>query len=51
MSPIEIVKAFDAPLLNESDGNTAMEELLKILGAKKVRYNVLDARASRMVAA
>ncbi len=38
MSPIEISKAFDAPLLQGSGSNAKVEKLLKNVGNRRVRY-------------
>ncbi|KAK5104871.1 hypothetical protein LTR62_002644 [Meristemomyces frigidus] len=38
MSPIEIVKAFDAPLLAAEDSNAEAQDLVKSAGGRSVRY-------------
>ena len=39
LSPIEIAKAFDAPLLRErGTSNMPVDDLLKVVGKTKVRY-------------
>jgi hypothetical protein len=38
MSPIEMVKAFNAPLLRSGDINAEVDQLVKDLGSKNVRY-------------
>ncbi|KAH8687651.1 hypothetical protein BGZ60DRAFT_522299 [Tricladium varicosporioides] len=38
LSPIEIAKAFDAPILANSDSNLGAEDLLVEVGKKQVRY-------------
>lgn len=41
MSPIEIAKAFNAPLLRELDSNAEAENLVRSLGEMDVRYGVV----------
>ncbi|KAF4637803.1 hypothetical protein G7Y89_g262 [Cudoniella acicularis] len=38
LSPIEIAKTFNAPILGNSDPNLGAGDLLSVLGKKKVRY-------------
>lgn len=38
MSPLEVARAFDAPLLRNTDPNGEVSDLLRASGAKKVRY-------------
>jgi len=41
MSPIEIVKAFNAPLLAAEDSNAEVKELVKSTGGRPVRYQLV----------
>ncbi|TKA83976.1 hypothetical protein B0A55_00219 [Friedmanniomyces simplex] len=41
MSPIEIVKAFNAPLLAAEDSNAEAKELVKCAGGRPVRYRLV----------
>ena len=41
MSPLEIAKAFDAPLLAMEDSNNDSKALVKSIGKKAVRYGVI----------
>ena len=41
LSPIEIAKAFDAPLLLNSDSNLNAQELLREVGERPVRYGAV----------
>jgi hypothetical protein len=41
MSPLEIAKAFDAPLLAMEDSNNNSKALVKSIGNKSVRYGVI----------
>jgi hypothetical protein len=38
LSPLEIAKAFDAPLLHDADANGTSKELARAIGDVKVRY-------------
>ena len=38
MSPLEVAKAFNAPLLAAEHSNAEVEELVKSVGARRVRY-------------
>lgn len=38
MSPLEVARAFDAPLLRNSDPNGEVSDLLRAAGTKRVRY-------------
>jgi hypothetical protein len=42
MSPIEIAKAFNAPLLRELDSNAEASELCESLGEMGVRYGIVS---------
>lgn len=41
MSPLEIARAFDAPLLRDADGNTTAEELARGLKTTRIKYGQL----------
>ncbi|KPI34596.1 uncharacterized protein AB675_4923 [Cyphellophora attinorum] len=41
LSPVEIAKAFDAPLLKYADNNAGIEKLVHETGAREVKYGVL----------
>jgi hypothetical protein len=41
LSPIEIAKAFDAPLLKYADSNAEIDKLVSETGAQEVQYGVL----------
>jgi hypothetical protein len=38
LSPLETAKAFDAPLMEGAGRNSTVEEMIKDVGAKKIRY-------------
>jgi hypothetical protein len=38
LSPIETAKAFEAPLMEEAGRNSTVEEMIKEVGTKKIRY-------------
>ncbi|KAJ9643991.1 hypothetical protein H2199_003857 [Coniosporium tulheliwenetii] len=40
LSPIEIANAFDAKLLKDAGSNATAEEIVKLLGSRKVQYGV-----------
>jgi hypothetical protein len=40
MSPVEVAKAFDAPLLRGADSNAEIKGLIKVAGGKGVMYGV-----------
>jgi hypothetical protein len=42
LSPLEIAKAFDAPLLSDVLSNSSGREIEKIEGERKVRYGAID---------
>jgi hypothetical protein len=42
MSPIETAKAFNAPLLRNSDSNAPAKALLKEVGTRPVRYGIVS---------
>lgn len=42
MSPIEIARAFDAPLLRESDDNCSAGDLIKYTGKERVMYGAVS---------
>lgn len=42
-SPIEIAKAFNAPLLRSEDGNAPIDDLIKEVGYRSVRYGAVAA--------
>jgi hypothetical protein len=42
LSPLEIAKAFDAPLLSDVLSNSSGREIEKIEGGRKVRYGAID---------
>ncbi|KAI9695641.1 MAG: hypothetical protein M1820_008488 [Bogoriella megaspora] len=41
-SPLEIARAFDAPLLTDVESNTNGNEIARKMGSKKVKYGVID---------
>ncbi|KAI9709449.1 MAG: hypothetical protein M1820_003209 [Bogoriella megaspora] len=41
LSPIDIARAFDAPLVRSHDGNAEIEELLDDIGSTKVQYGAV----------
>lgn len=41
LSQIEIAKAFDSKVLKEADGNSTVEEILKVLTHRKIQYGAL----------
>lgn len=49
MSPIEIAKAFDAPLLEHVDCNAPATTMLKQIGEGKVRYGDVGLSAGRPI--
>jgi hypothetical protein len=46
LSPVELAKAFNAPLLAFEDSNAEVNELVAAAGAKPVRYGLVQADAS-----
>ena len=44
MSPIEIAKAFNAPISRQVDSNTEAEQLIQSLGELDVRYGLVSTR-------
>lgn len=49
MSPIEIAKAFDAPLLEHVDCNATAENMLKEIGVGKVQYGDVGLSSGRPI--
>lgn len=47
MSPIELAKAFNAPLLSNEDSNAEVEGLVSKVGDKAVRYGVVTSGFER----
>ena len=45
LSPLEVAKAFDAPLLASADCNATSAQLLRQVGGKGVRYGAVDRAA------
>ncbi|KAJ9656512.1 hypothetical protein H2201_008525 [Coniosporium apollinis] len=41
-NPLEIAKAFDAPILERVDGNPVKEQIVEQSGLERVRYGVVD---------
>ncbi|KAK5677388.1 hypothetical protein LTS10_009958 [Elasticomyces elasticus] len=50
MSPLEIAKAFNAPLLAAEDSNAQAEQLVRSVGARHVRYQEVHGDAEKLVA-
>ncbi|KAL8730263.1 MAG: hypothetical protein Q9181_004730 [Wetmoreana brouardii] len=48
MSPIETAKAFSAPMLQHSDPNANVDELVKEVGERPVRYGAVAYNAARL---
>ncbi|KAL8704462.1 MAG: hypothetical protein Q9201_002378 [Fulgogasparrea decipioides] len=48
MSPIETAKAFSAPMLQHSDPNANVDELMKEVGERPVRYGAVAYNAARL---
>jgi hypothetical protein len=43
MSPVEIAKAFNAPLLRNEDSNAEAADLIKAIGHRRIRYGLVSA--------
>ena len=43
MSPVELAKAFNAPLMRNADSNAPVRKLLKQVGTKPVQYGIMRA--------
>jgi hypothetical protein len=46
MSPLEIAKAFNAPMLREGDSNATAKQLVSEVGKKPVRYGIMGAAST-----
>ncbi len=45
MSPLEIARAFDAPLLRKAESNATWREIARKVGNRNVTYGEIDRRA------
>jgi hypothetical protein len=48
LSPLEIAKAFDAPMLRGIDANGTSSELARAIGDARVRYEVMPPSENRL---
>lgn len=47
LSPLEIAKAFDVPLMQALDSNATTEDFIRAVGDKRVRYGFAASSADR----
>jgi hypothetical protein len=46
MSPLEIAKAFNAPLLESADSNADVKSLMRVVGERSVKYGAVSTDAA-----